>query len=191
MNKRDIIAIGGSLGGLEALIQIMRGLPPSFPAAFLAVLHTSPTGPRLLAQIIGASTSLDVTYAEHGQQVQRGCLLIAPPDCHMTVQPPGIVMLDRGPKVRHARPAVDRLFESVADTFGRRAIGIVLSGGDHDGTDGIESIKSVGGIVIVQDPRGARDPHMPFNAIRDDHPNFITPIDDIGPLLERLTGVGE
>jgi two-component system, chemotaxis family, protein-glutamate methylesterase/glutaminase len=186
MRKRDIIAIGGSLGGLDALRRLVGALPADFPAVLLAVLHTGPTSPRLLAQIVGSSTSLKVAYAENDEEVQPGRLLIAPPDCHMTVRPPGIVSLDSGPKVRHARPAVDRLFESVAHTYGSRSIGIVLSGGDHDGTDGLGAIKAAGGLAIVQDPRDAYDPQMPFSAVRGDHPNFIAPVEEIGRLLKKF-----
>jgi two-component system chemotaxis response regulator CheB len=168
------------------LRRLVGSLPADFPAALLAVLHTGPTSPRLLAEIIGLSTSLKVAYAQNDEEVQVKQVLLAPPDTHMTVRPPGIVSLDHGPKIRHARPAVDRLFESVAHTYGARAIGIVMSGGDHDGTDGIEAIKAAGGLAIVQDPCDAYDPQMPFSAVRDDHPNFIAPIEEIGLLLKRL-----
>lgn len=131
---------------------------------------------------------MKVAYGNNGDTMQKGCLLIAPPDCHMTVQASGRVALDHGPKIRFVRPAVDRLFESVAESFGPRSIGVVLSGGDHDGTDGMNAITSAGGIGIVQDPRDARDPSMPTSAASGDHPQFIVRLGDIGPLLMTLVG---
>lgn len=182
---RDIIVIGGSLGGLDALCTLVRPLPREFPAALLAVLHTWPSSPLLLAGFVGKATALEVAYGQHGDAVQKGRLLIAPPDRHMTVWPLGRIALNRGPKVLFVRPAVDKLFESVAETYGPRAIGIVLSGRLNDGTAGLRAITAAGGLGVVQDPRNARGPEMPANAARG-HPDYIVQLDEIGPLLVKL-----
>jgi two-component system, chemotaxis family, protein-glutamate methylesterase/glutaminase len=183
---RDIIAIGGSLGGLDALCALVRPLPHDFPAVLLAVLHTLPSSPRLLAELVGRSTVLAVAYGGDGDVLQNGRLLIAPPDLHMTVRLSGHIGLDCGPEVLFVRPAVDKLFASVTRSFGPRAIGIVLSGGLQDGTAGLRAIKAAGGLGIVQDPRDARNPEMPVNAIEGGHPNYITRLNEIAPLLMKL-----
>ncbi|TDY21381.1 two-component system chemotaxis response regulator CheB [Paraburkholderia sp. BL6665CI2N2] len=186
---RAIIAIGGSLGGLEALCTLVHPLPRDFPAVLLAVLHTAPSSPRLLAELVGRSTALVVAYGGDGDVLQSGRLLIAPPDRHMTVRLSGHIGLDCGPEVLFVRPAVDKLFESVARNFGPRAIGIVLSGGLQDGTAGLRAIKAAGGLGIVQDPRDARNPEMPVNAIKGGHPDYVTRLNEIAPLLvKRVRG---
>jgi hypothetical protein len=116
------------------------------------------------------------------RSVEEGRLFIAPAGCHMTVGPGGSVKLEDGPKVRHARSAADRLFESAARAFGPRVAGVVLTVGDHDGTDGLQAIKDVGGICIVQDPADAQNPAMPLSAIQGDHPHIVLALSEI-PLL--------
>ncbi|WP_394365213.1 chemotaxis protein CheB [Paraburkholderia kirstenboschensis] len=186
MTVRAIVTIGGSLGGLEALCKLVQPLPRDFPAVLLAVLHTAPSSPRLLAELVGRSTALVVAYGGDGDVLQSGRLLIAPPDRHMTVRLSGHIGLDCGPEVLFVRPSVDKLFESVARNFGPRAIGIVLSGGLHDGTAGLRAIKAAGGLGIVQDPRDARSREMPVNAIKGGHPDYVTRLNEIAPLLVKL-----
>src|SRR5258708_2301501 len=137
----------------------------------LVVLHTGPSSPGLLVKIVAPFTSLEVTYANPGDRIDPGHLFIAPAGCHMTVDSTGTVNLEDGPKVRYSRPAVDRLFESAAEAFGPRVVGVVLTGGDGDGTDGLRAINDAGGICIVQEPSEARDPGMPQSAIKGDHPH--------------------
>src|SRR5258706_5313299 len=158
---RDMVVIGASRGGLHALSQLLGSLPRDFPAAILVVLHTGPASPRLLAEILGGRTALPVSYARDGDEIRPGHVYLAPPDRHLVVRSCGKLGLDAGPKVRHARPAADRLFQSAAEVYGPRVIGIVLTGGDHDGTDGLRAIKAAGGITMVQHPGEAKDPSMP------------------------------
>ncbi|MGQ7933622.1 chemotaxis protein CheB [Paraburkholderia sp. D1E] len=186
MPVRDIVVVGGSLGGLDALRSILDGLPRPFPGCMLVVLHTGPSSPGLLAKMVAPFTSLKAAYANGGEAVEAGRLFIAPAGCHMTIGPGGSVKLEDGPKVRHARPAADRLFESAARAFGPRVVGVVLTGGDHDGTDGLQAIKDAGGICIVQDPADARNPDMPLSAIRGDHPHIVLPLSEIPLLLASL-----
>jgi two-component system chemotaxis response regulator CheB len=104
MTARDIIAVGASLGGLDALITLVGGLPAGLNASLLIVLHSSPESPLYLANIFGRCTPLNVEYGQHGRSVESGHVYIAPPDHHMTVSQPGVVRLDDGPKVRFCRP---------------------------------------------------------------------------------------
>lgn len=182
----DIIAIGGSTGGLDAVSRIVRELPARFQAAIVIVLHTATHSPRLLAELVGRNTTMPVTYAQHGDVIRRGRIYIAQPDFHLVVAKGGVLELEQGPKVRHTRPAADRLFESVARVYGARAIGVVLSGGDGDGADGLRAIKEAGGITLVQHPAGAENPGMPLSALAHSEPGYVVMLDEIGALLAAL-----
>ncbi|HKR87977.1 MAG TPA: chemotaxis protein CheB [Phenylobacterium sp.] len=153
--RRDIVVLAASLGGLAAIRDLAAALPARFDAALLVVLHTHPQSPGLLDEIIGACTPLPVSYASQGEPVERGHVYLAPADRHLTVKPPGKCMLDTGPKVHFHRPAADPLFESAARTFGPRVIAVVLTGRDSDGAEGLRAIKGAGGIGVVQDPAEA------------------------------------
>lgn len=184
---RDIIVIGASLGGLEALCRLVRGFSADLPAAVLIVLHTSRQSPRLLANIIGQHTSLSVSYGRQGDTIKPGHAYFAPPDLHLVVVAPGFLMLRAGPKVHFSRPAADVLFQSAAEVYGPRVIGVVLTGGDHDGTEGLRRIKAAGGVSVVQDSSEARDPIMPRSALIGGHPDHQVSLDEMAALLTRLT----
>jgi two-component system, chemotaxis family, protein-glutamate methylesterase/glutaminase len=117
-------------------------------------------------------------------------MYVAPPDRHLIVTRPGWLGLDAGAKVRHSRPAADRLFQSAAEFYGSRVVGVVLTGGDGDGTDGLRAIKREGGLAIVQDPADATAPDMPMNALKGDHPDYCLTLNKIGPMLVELAGSG-
>jgi two-component system chemotaxis response regulator CheB len=183
---RDIIVIGASRGGIDALKTIASGLPAEFAAALIVVLHISPDSPRLLAAITGGFTPLKAFYAEDGDTVEHGHLYFGPPAHHLISIEPGCLRLDNGPKERFSRPAADPLFRSAAEVFGSRVIGVVLTGGDGDGTAGLEAIKTAGGISIVQPPKTAVDPSMPLSALDNNQPDYCVPLGDIASLLCRL-----
>ena len=183
---RNLVVIGASLGGLKALNQIASGLTVDFPAAVLIVLHTHLDSPRMFARIMGQHTPLSVEYAEQGGNILPGHILFAPPSFHMAVVDEGFVGLHRGPQVRHVRPAADVLFRSAAEVYGPRVIGVVLTGGDGDGTDGLRAIKAAGGLSIVQEPSEAVDPSMPRSALQGDSPDYCVSLDKMADLLMRL-----
>ncbi|MDB5826048.1 MAG: hypothetical protein JWQ73_268 [Variovorax sp.] len=183
---RDIVLIGASRGGLDALARITSALPTDFPAAVLVVLHTSPENPRALDSLVAKKSSLPVAYAQEDEPITQGRVYLAPPDFHLTVRSGARVGLEHSAKVRHSRPAVDVLFESAAEVFRERVVGIILTGGDHDGTDGMKAIGARGGIGIVQSPSEALDPGMPGSAIVGDDPQFIVMLDEIPGLLIQL-----
>ncbi len=185
-SRRDIIVVGASLGGIDALRKLTSGLSPGLEAAVLVVLHTHRTGPRILADILGASSSLEVSYAQHGQTIKHGHVYLASPDHHLTVKSPGLCCLTDTPKVHHHRPAADPLFISAAEVYGPRVIGVVLTGGDGDGTKGSCAITSAGGITIIQDPDEAVAPSMPLSAWRGDHPSHVARVEAMPALLECL-----
>lgn len=182
-----IIVIGASRGGITALSQLLRSLPRELPVGVAAVLHTAAHSPRLLDQIVGESSDMPVSYASQGNQLRTGRVYLAPPDHHLVVVRRGVLGLTNGPKVRHSRPAADRLFESAAEVYEDRVIGVVLTGGDGDGTAGLNAIHAKGGIAIVQDPLEAEDRGMPESALSGDSPDFCVRIETMGKLLHALS----
>ena len=181
-----IVVIAASRGGLEALFQLGRLLPANFPAAVLVVLHTSPDGPKLAAGILDHKIAMPVSYAHSGEEPQLGHVYFAPPDHHLVLSADGRMSLNKKPKVHHSRPAANPLFESAVAVYGSHVIGVVLTGGDSDGAEGLRLITSAGGVGIVQSPAEACDPSMPIAAMKEDHPHYILPVEEIGPLLLKL-----
>lgn len=171
---------------MQALCKLIDQLPAAFPAPILAVLHTFSGGPRLLAKLLGECTAMPVSYGADGERVEQGHVYLAPPDRHLVSAAPGVLELDRGPKVRHSRPSADRLFQSAAHVYGPRVIGVLLTGGDEDGTDGLRSINAAGGIGVVQEPQEARDPSMPLDVLPAGFPDYRLPLDEIAEMLRKL-----
>src|SRR5258708_21242128 len=133
---RDIVVIGASRGGVEALRGIVAALPPNLQSALLIVVHTSPTHASLLPDVLSRAGPLPAEHGRNGMGIERGHIYVAPPDHHMTVGPIGFIRLDQGPKEHHTRPAADPLFRSAASVYGSRVIGIELAGGGTDGQKG-------------------------------------------------------
>ena len=186
MPKRDIIVIGASSGGIEALRTIVAELPKDFPAAVFVVVHTGPDSPGILHQILTRAGNLDAVDPRDGEQIVPGRIYVAPPDLHLLVEP-GNVCLSRGPKENRFRPAIDPLFRSAAQVYGPRVIGVILSGGLDDGTAGLWAVKKLGGIAIVQDPNDALFPSMPANALQYVSVDYSVPLKQVAPLLVDLT----
>ncbi len=185
---RDVIVVGASAGGVEALIRLFAKLPEDLPAAVAAVIHRSPLGESRLAETLGRRARLPVTDASDGARVERGRVYLAPAGLHLLLEADRF-RLQRTPKVHSTRPAVDPLFHSAAAAYGPRAVGVLLSGGGDDGVSGLIAIKAAGGLSIVQHPGEAMHPWMPVNAIVFDHVDAVLPLDHIaGALLELATG---
>lgn len=163
-DNHDIVVVGGSAGGIEAVQQLLRPLPRDVPAAVVVVLHTGLDSPRVLDRIIGRSTELDCVYAEHGMEIQKGRVHIAPPDYHLILRG-GRFELVHGPTENRARPSIDVLFRSAAVSCPGRVVGVVLSGNLDDGAAGLAAIKRCGGLALVQDPDGILYPSMPSSAL--------------------------
>ncbi len=181
---RDLVAIGASAGGVEALRDLMSGLPRDLPAAVLVVLHLPAGGTSALAEILDRAGALAASTARHGESLERGRVYVAPPDHHLLVQGEWAA-LSRGPTENGQRPAVNALFRSAALARGRRVIGIVLSGVLDDGAAGLVAIKSRGGLAVVQDPDDAGYAGMPENALRTSQVDHVLTARQIG---ERLDG---
>ncbi|MDQ5838090.1 MAG: chemotaxis protein CheB [Acidobacteriota bacterium] len=186
MPTKDIIVVGTSAGGIEALKTIAGGLPRDFPASVFVVLHTSPESPGILADILARAGALPASNAVDGERIQPGRIYVAPPDRHLIIEP-NRVRLTRGPKENRFRPAVDPLFRSAAQVYGPRVIGVILTGNLDDGTAGLWAVKRLGGTAVVQDPEEALAPSMPRSALRQMKVDYCLPVAEIAPLLARLT----
>jgi two-component system chemotaxis response regulator CheB len=151
-----VIALGSSAGGLHALSVILAALPADFPAPVLVAQHLSPDFPSEMAHILGRHTALRVKQAEQGERLYAGWVYVAPPGKHLVACADGSLALTSTPRVHHCRPSADVLLKSVAASFGVRAVGVILTGGDGDGAAGIQAIKAAGGITMAQDLPSSR-----------------------------------
>ena len=188
MPGHDIIVIGASAGGVEVLLEIVRDLPVDLPAAVFVVVHVPPNSPTVLPAVLNRSGKLPAAHASADEPIRKGRIYVARPDLHLIVKDgsrPRIV-LGRGPKENSARPAVDPLFRSAARAFGGRVIGVILSGSLDDGTVGLDVIKRMGGIAVVQDPEQAMFPGMPRSAVENVRVDHVVPKEQIASLLVRL-----
>ncbi len=185
MVGHDIIVIGASAGGVEALKQLVHDLPADLHAAVFVVLHVSPYGTSVLPDILNRTGSLTAFHATHKQPIMPQRIYIAPPNYHMLVKP-GHVQLTQGPRENGHRPAIDVLFRTAARAYGPRVIGVVLSGVLDDGTVGLLAVKHRGGIAIVQDPADALYSGMPESAIAAVEVDHVAPVSEISSLLTRL-----
>src|SRR5262249_14254557 len=146
-----IVVVGASAGGVEALTRLVHDLPGDLPAPILVVLHVAPTGTSVLPAILSRAGKLEAKHAEDGATLTPGCIFVAPPGRHLLVED-GVMRLDAGPKENGHRPAIDPLFRSAAHQIGSEAVGLILSGVLDDGSLGLRSLRSHGGVAIVQDP---------------------------------------
>jgi two-component system, chemotaxis family, protein-glutamate methylesterase/glutaminase len=185
MAGHDIIVIGASAGGVQAVLDIARDLPADLPAAVFVVVHCSPGARGMLAELLGRAGPLPASSAVDGEAIARGRIYVAPPDHHLLIRP-GHLHLSRGPKENNARPAVNPLFRTAALSFGARVVGVILSGNLDDGTAGLLAIAEAGGVTIVQDPDEAQYAGMPESAREYLDAVRVLPLAEIAPLLARL-----
>jgi len=183
---KDIIVVGASAGGIEALRVLVGALPADLSASLFIVMHTSPEAPGMLAQILDRAGRLPARTANDGERIRPGTIYVAPPDRHLLIEP-NVVRVTRGPKENRFRPAVDPLFRSAAQTYGPRVVGVILTGYLDDGTAGLWTVKQLGGTTIVQDPSDALVPFMPQNALAHVKVDYCLPMEEIAPLLVRVT----
>ena len=185
MNKKDMIVIGASAGGVEALKILVSSLPENFPATIFLVLHVSPHGYSVLPQILSRVGRLSAIHAKDGLAIQPGRIYIAPPDHHLLIKS-GYMELSRGAKENGHRPSVDPLFRSAARSYNGRVIGVILSGVLDDGSAGLMAVTMRRGTGVVQHPEDAMYNGMPLNALQHVPDAHVVPIAEMGALLMEL-----
>ena len=188
MPSSQIVVIGTSAGGIDALREIVGHLPPHFAAPVCIVMHTAPESPGVLHDILARAGRLPATPPRDAERLKAGRLYAAPPDHHLVIEP-GRIRITRGPKENRFRPAIDPLFRSAAQVYGPGAIGVILTGNLDDGTAGLWTLKQLGGTAIVQDPAEAEFPSMPESALRHVAVDHVVRLAEIPQLLVSLTEV--
>jgi len=186
-HTRDLVVVGASAGGVEALRAFVAGLPSALPAAIVVVLHLPAGGNSALASILARSGALPAVTATDGMPLVRGRIHVAPPDFHVLVHG-GALRLSRGPTENGHRPAVDPLFRSASIACGPKAIGVVLSGALDDGSAGMVAIAARGGVVVVQDPREALFRSMPDSVLRYVRADHVLAARAMGDVLRDCIG---
>lgn len=183
--RRDIVAIGASAGGIDALKRLVAVLPTDYPGALFVVVHISPGADSILPAILARAGALPAVQAEDHMPIEHGRIHVAPPGLHLLLER-GVMRVTTGPKENRHRPAIDPLFRSAAWAYGPRAVGVVLTGNLDDGTAGLWAIKSCGGTTIVQEPNDAHHPGMPMNALMHNRIDHRLPLEGIAALLTQL-----
>jgi two-component system chemotaxis response regulator CheB len=186
MPGKDIIVVGTSTGGIEALQVLVSGLPHDFRASLFVVLHIGPGGLGILPEILERAGRLPASNAKNWEMIRPGHIYVAPPDHHLLLEGSGHLRITRGPKENRFRPAVDPLFRSAAHAFGPRVVGVVLTGGLDDGTAGLWTVKDRGGTAIVQRPDQALAASMPLSALEHVAVDHCVSLEEIAPLLVDL-----
>ena len=182
----EVIALAASAGGLKALTVVLQALPGELPAAVLVVQHLDRGHRSLMAEILSRRTALAVEEAQTGTKLRFGHAYIAPPDQHLLVNPDGRIALTHTELVHFVRPSADLLFESVAASYGERAVAVVLTGTGNDGSMGVEAVKKTGGTVIVQDEATSEFFGMPSAAIATGCVDHVLPLEEIAAMLLHL-----
>jgi two-component system chemotaxis response regulator CheB len=183
----EIIVIGASSGGLKAAQILLSGLDAAFPLPVVIVQHRGKDSESGLCEYLSRNSSLLVTEPEDKEAILPAHVYLAPRDYHLLIEGGNFALSTDSP-VGYARPSIDVLFQSAADGYKERAIGVILTGSNQDGARGLAAIKSHGGLTVVQDPRTAAHPEMPEAAIARATPDWVLPLSEIAARLNSLCG---
>ena len=184
----DAVVVGCSAGGLDALREILHGMPADFPVPVIVVAHHAADGDLLMAEVLGRDSPLRVCALEEKEAATPGRVHIAPGGYHLLVEADGTFSLSVDPKVCNCRPAIDVLFETAADAYGPRLIGVLLTGANRDGSQGLLAIRRAGGMTVVQDPATAAVATMPQAAIDAGAADRVLALGDIAAFLREAAG---
>jgi two-component system chemotaxis response regulator CheB len=182
----EVVVIGTSAGGLKALQTLLSGLPEEFPLPIAIVQHRGKGSESGLCEFLRQCSSLPVTEPEDKEPIVPGHVYLAPRDYHLLIENGSFALSTDWP-VAYARPSIDVLFESAADEYKERAIGVILTGGNRDGACGLTKIKARGGLTLVEDPESAAYREMPDAAIAQTKVDWVLPLPEIAPRLKRLS----
>lgn len=183
--SNEAVVIGGSAGSIEALITILMPLPSHFTAPIIVVLHIASDAKTLLPEILASTCSLKIKEAESTEKLEAGTVYIAPPNYHLSIESDFTLALSNEEPRSFSRPSIDILFESAAEIYKNKVIGVLLSGANSDGAEGLKRIQALNGITIVQDPDTASFPDMPRSALKLIQPNYIMDPLKIGHVLAQ------
>jgi two-component system, chemotaxis family, protein-glutamate methylesterase/glutaminase len=184
----ELVVVGVSAGGLQALCTIAGALTPDFEMAMVIVQHRSKDS-YALCDVLQDCTRIPMHEIIDKEPIAGGQIYLAPPDYHVLVEP-GFFSLSVDEPIRHSRPSIDLMFETAADAYGSEVIGIVLTGANHDGAWGLRQIVDRGGTAIVQDPETAEVAVMPRAALAMVPEAHVAPVEEIAPLLLALQRAG-
>ncbi|GAB3412625.1 chemotaxis protein CheB [Massilia agilis] len=184
----EAVVIGASAGGIDALLTLLPALPADLRLAVVCILHMPPDRESRLAELFDERLPQPVREAADKESIRPGTIYFAPPGYHLLVEQDRSFSLSCEPPVHFARPAIDVLMESAADAYGPALAGILLTGANQDGADGMAHIRACGGLAIVQDPDEAQVPATPMHAIRRCAPHLVLPLARIAALLPMLEG---
>ena len=188
--RLDAVVIGGSAGGIEALSVLLPALPPGLRLPVFIVLHLPRDRPSVLADIFARKCALPVREAEDKEEIAPGTVYFAPNNYHLLVDNGAQLSLSADEPVHHSRPSIDVLFESAAEIYNERLLGIILSGANEDGAAGLAAIHDAGGVTVVQSPQTARAAHMVLSALKLRPADCVLPLDEIAKMLRSLDADG-
>lgn len=186
MKSYEAIVIGVSSGGMKAMKIMFSLLPKGFKTPIVIVQHMSAHSDSQWIQLLNDTYTIDIKEADEKEIIENGKVYFAPPNYHLLIEKDKTFSLTIDGRVNYARPSIDVLFESAAEAYKNKLIGIVLTGSNSDGTNGIKRIQEYGGLTIVQDPKTAEAAYMPRSAIAAIQPDYILSLEDIIKLLINL-----
>lgn len=183
-----MIVIGGSAGSLQVILRLLPELRSTLTVTIVIVLHRKPSSDETLIDLLSTRTALAVREVEEKELIQPGCIYIAPADYHLLIESDHTFSLDASEKVNYSRPSIDITFESAAEVYGPALLGILLSGANSDGQEGMHSIKEAGGVCVVQNPESAEVAYMPMQAIGHVKIDCVLHAEELAPFINSLNG---
>jgi two-component system chemotaxis response regulator CheB len=189
MSRCDVVVVGGSWGGMDAVGRLLVDLPENFPAPVVIVLHRGDGPVDLLSGILGRHCALRVCEADDKSELVGGQVHVAPPGYHLMIER-GSLALSTDAAVNYSRPSIDVSFETAAGSYGAGVVAVLLTGDNDDGAAGLAVVRRHGGVAIVQDPDTAERSTMPRAAVERSDPDAVLPLEEIGPLLVQLATTG-
>lgn len=180
------VVIGTSAGAVQALSAILPPLPADYPLPVMIVVHVPPDRRNALTELFQSRCAMTVREAEDKEPILPGVVYFAPPDYHLLVESPEFLSLSTDEPVLHSRPSIDVLFESAADAFGDALVGVILTGANHDGAEGLRAVGQAGGMAVVENPVGASAPAMPEAALAAWPEARVMSLEEIGAYLRTL-----
>jgi len=182
----EAIVIGTSSGGINALKFLFSALPIDFSIPIIIVQHISPRSDNQWIKLLNINSKLYLKEADEKEKIEHGKVYIAPPNYHLMIERNKTFSLTIDERVNYSRPSIDVLFESAAEAYKNKLIGVILTGSNNDGTNGIKRIQECGGLIIAQDPETAESSYMPASAIATNQPDYILSLEEITALLIKL-----